>query len=136
RPLPCPAVLRHPHAAELQRHLQRRSQESRPHRKELDLGVQPWRRGGIGRRGLTGPLIAPRYGRPIVIRRFNELSFDTRGFGVPEVSTHTHNWHAGPDSDGGPCDPTTGADSTNPFKQGRFFFIGQFYDYFETMARA
>jgi len=63
-----------------------------------------------------GPLIAPRYGRPIVIRRFNELSFDTRGFGVPEVSTHTHNWHAGPDSDGGPCDPTTGADSTNPFK--------------------
>ena len=82
------------------------------------------------------PLIAPRYGRPIVIRRFNELSFDTRGFGVPEVSTHTHNFHSGPDSDGGPCDPTTGAESTNPFKQGRFSFIGQFYDYFETMARA
>jgi len=54
----------------------------------------------------------------------------------PEVSTHTHNFHSGPDSDGGPCDPTTGAESTNPFKQGRFFFIGQFYDYFETMARA
>src|SRR6266704_2152253 len=74
--------------------------------------------------------------RRITIGRFNELSFDTRGFGVPEVSTHTHNFHSGPDSDGGPCDPTTGAESTNPFKQGRFFFIGQFYDYFETMARA
>lgn len=83
-----------------------------------------------------GPLVVARYGSPILIRRFNELSTDTRGFGVPEVSTHLHNFHSGPDSDGGPCDPTTGANSVDPLQQGRFFFIGQFYDYYHTMARA
>jgi len=51
---------------------------------------------------------------------------DATGFGVPEVSTHLHNFHSGPDSDGGPCDPVF----------TRFFFSGQFYDYFYTMARA
>jgi len=83
-----------------------------------------------------GPLVVARYGDPVLVRRFNELSMDTRGFGVPEVSTHHHNFHSGPDSDGGPCDPGTGGFSTDPLVQGRFFFIGQFYDYFHTMARA
>ncbi|HXE75170.1 MAG TPA: multicopper oxidase domain-containing protein [Candidatus Xenobia bacterium] len=83
-----------------------------------------------------GPTVVSRYGRPILIRRFNELSTNTLGFGVPEVSTHLHNFHSGPDSDGGPCDPNTGGNSTNPLVQGRFFFIGQFYDYYHTMARA
>ena len=83
-----------------------------------------------------GPTLVSRYGRPIVFRRFNELTTNTLGFGVPEVSTHHHNFHSGPDSDGGPCDPNTGGFSTNPLVQGRFFFIGQFYDYFHTMARA
>ncbi|OLC42476.1 MAG: hypothetical protein AUH75_04480 [Gemmatimonadetes bacterium 13_1_40CM_4_65_7] len=55
---------------------------------------------------------------------------------MPEVSTHLHNFHSGPDSDGGPCDPNTGANSTDPLQQGRFFFRGQYYDYLHTMARA
>lgn len=83
-----------------------------------------------------GPTLVSRYGRPILFRRFNELTTNTLGFGVPEVSTHHHNFHSGPDSDGGPCDPNTGGFSTNPLVQGRFFFMGQFYDYYHTMARA
>jgi FtsP/CotA-like multicopper oxidase with cupredoxin domain len=73
-----------------------------------------------------GPTIVSRYGVPIVIRRFNELAPDETGFGRTEVSTHLHNFHSGPDSDGGPCDPVF----------TRFFGIGKFYDYYYTMARA
>jgi len=73
-----------------------------------------------------GPTIVSRYGTPIVVRRFNELVPDDTGFGVPETSTHLHNFHSGPDSDGGPCDPVF----------NRIVRIGQFYDYFYTMARA
>ncbi|MGH9817074.1 MAG: hypothetical protein ACRD6I_13430, partial [Candidatus Acidiferrales bacterium] len=83
-----------------------------------------------------GPTIVTRYGTPTLVRRFNHLTGSNGGFGVPEVSTHLHNFHSGPDSDGGPCDPGTGGDSTNPLLQGRFFFVGQYYDYFQTMARA
>ncbi|MGH9794890.1 MAG: hypothetical protein ACRD5G_08970 [Candidatus Acidiferrales bacterium] len=83
-----------------------------------------------------GPTVVARYGTPIVIRRFNQITGSNGGFGVPEVSTHLHNFHSGPDSDGGPCDPTTGGDTTEPLQQGRFFFGGQYYDYFHTMARA
>lgn len=92
---------------------------------------------GPGDVGLTpGPTIVTRYGRPALIRRFNELETPADGWGVPEVSTHLHNFHSGPDSDGGPCDPSTGGFSNDPLEQGRFFFIGQFYDYFYTMAPA
>jgi FtsP/CotA-like multicopper oxidase with cupredoxin domain len=73
-----------------------------------------------------GPTIVSRYGTPILVRRFNELAPDSTGFGRTEVSTHFHNFHSGPDSDGGPCDPV----------HTRFFGIGKFYDYFYTMARA
>ena len=45
---------------------------------------------------------------------------------MPETSTHLHNFHSGPESDGGPRDPQV----------NRFFGIGKFYDYFYTMARA
>ncbi len=83
-----------------------------------------------------GPTVVSRYGDPILVRRFNALTGSNGGFGVPEVSTHLHNFHSGPDSDGGPCDPTTGAASTDPLQQGRFFFVGQYYDYYHTMARA
>ncbi len=69
-----------------------------------------------------GPVLVLRYGTPTVVRRFNDLppAGQNGGFGVPEVSTHLHNFHSGPDSDGGPCDPV----------QQRFFFRGQYYDYF------
>jgi FtsP/CotA-like multicopper oxidase with cupredoxin domain len=69
-----------------------------------------------------GPVLVARYGTPFLVRRYNQLPPPEQngGFGVPEVSTHLHNFHSGPDSDGGPCDPG----------QQRFFFRGQYYDYF------
>src|SRR4051794_16385242 len=75
-----------------------------------------------------GPVLVMRYGSPVLVRRTNELPPPNQngGFGVPEGSTHLHNFHSGPDSDGGPCDP----------KQQRFFFRGQYYDYFYNLQRA
>jgi FtsP/CotA-like multicopper oxidase with cupredoxin domain len=75
-----------------------------------------------------GPTIVARYGAPILVRRFNQLPPQNQngGFGVPETSTHLHNFHSGPDSDGGPCDPV----------QARFFQRGQYYDYYHTMQYA
>jgi FtsP/CotA-like multicopper oxidase with cupredoxin domain len=75
-----------------------------------------------------GPVIVTRYGTPALVRRFNQLppAGENGGFGVPEVSTHLHNFHSAPDSDGGPCDPV----------QQRFFFRGQYYDYFYNMQFA
>src|SRR3954462_15876058 len=69
-----------------------------------------------------GPVLVLRYGRPMLIRRSNALPppEENGGFGVPEVTTHLHNFHSAPDSDGGPCDPV----------QQRFFYRGQYYDYF------
>ena len=69
-----------------------------------------------------------RYGTPVITRRFNALPpiEQNGGFGVPEVSTHLHNFHSAPDSAGGPCDPV----------QQRFFFRGQYYDYFQDMQYA
>src|SRR5215813_9882673 len=51
------------------------------------------------------PTIVSHYQTPIVVRRFNELptAAPPGGFGVPETSTHLHNFHSGPESDGGPC---------------------------------
>jgi FtsP/CotA-like multicopper oxidase with cupredoxin domain len=75
-----------------------------------------------------GPILVMRYGRPMVVRRINALPPPAQngGFGVPEVSTHLHNFHSAPDSDGGPCDPV----------QQRFFSRGQYYDYFYNMQFA
>jgi FtsP/CotA-like multicopper oxidase with cupredoxin domain len=75
-----------------------------------------------------GPVIVTRYGSPTIVRRYNALPPPDQngGFGVPETSTHLHNFHSAPDSDGGPCDPV----------QQRFFFRGQYYDYFYNMQYA
>src|SRR4051794_12744016 len=75
-----------------------------------------------------GPVIVLKYGTPAIVRRYNQLPEPCQngGFGVPEVSTHYHNFHSGTDSDGGPCDP----------KQQRFFFRGQYRDYFYNMQYA
>jgi FtsP/CotA-like multicopper oxidase with cupredoxin domain len=75
-----------------------------------------------------GPVQVMHYGTPEVVRRYNALppAAQNGGFGVPEVSTHLHNFHSTPDSDGGPCDPV----------QQRFFFRGQYYDYFYNMQFA
>jgi FtsP/CotA-like multicopper oxidase with cupredoxin domain len=70
-----------------------------------------------------GPTIVSRYQEPWVIRRYNELPTQSQngGFGVPEMSTHLHNFHSAPESDGGPC---------------RWFFRGQYFDYYFTGQQA
>jgi FtsP/CotA-like multicopper oxidase with cupredoxin domain len=70
-----------------------------------------------------GPTIVSRYQEPWLIRRFNELPTQSQngGFGVPEMSSHLHNFHSAPESDGGPC---------------RWFFRGQYYDYYFTAQQA
>jgi FtsP/CotA-like multicopper oxidase with cupredoxin domain len=75
-----------------------------------------------------GPLVVFNHLEATLIRRHNALppAAQNGGFGVPEVSTHLHNFHSAPDSDGGPCDPV----------QQRFFFRGQYYDYFHNMRFA
>ena len=77
----------------------------------LDVGTFP------------APTIVSNYQQPWLIRRFNELPTQSQngGFGVPEMSTHLHNFHSGPESDGGPC---------------RWFFRGQYYDYYFTAQQA
>jgi FtsP/CotA-like multicopper oxidase with cupredoxin domain len=75
-----------------------------------------------------GPTVVNRYGPPVVVRRYNQLppQSENGGFGVPEVSTHVHNFHSGPESDGSPCHPV----------HQRFFSRGQYYDYFYAMQYA
>ncbi len=72
-----------------------------------------------------GPVVILHHLEPALIRRHNDLPpiEQNGGFGVPEVSTHLHNFHSAPDSDGGPCDPV----------EKRYFFRGQYYDYFHNM---
>ena len=88
------------------------------------------------------PTIVSRYqagaNTAILVRRFNNLpsGAPSGGFGKNTISTHLHNFHSAPDSDGGPCDPSYGALSEDPRTQGRFFFPGQFYDYYYNMKRA
>ena len=80
-------------------------------------------RGGNDPAMFPAPTIVTHYQRPLVIRRFNELPVQSQngGFGVPEVSSHLHNFHSGSESDGGPC---------------RYFFRGQYFDYYSTMQQA
>jgi FtsP/CotA-like multicopper oxidase with cupredoxin domain len=88
------------------------------------------------------PTIVSRYqagaNTAMLVRRFNNLPTGTPsgGFGKNQISTHLHNFHSAPDSDGGPCDPRLGALSETPATQGRFFFPGQYYDYYYNMKRA
>lgn len=88
------------------------------------------------------PTIVSRYqagaNTAILVRRFNNLptGAPSGGFGKNSISTHFHNFHSAPDSDGGPCDPAFGQLSEDPRTQGRFFFPGQFYDYYYNMKRA
>jgi FtsP/CotA-like multicopper oxidase with cupredoxin domain len=89
-----------------------------------------------------GPTIVSRYAAgqntAMLVRRFNNLptGVPSGGFGKNSISIHLHNFHGAPDSDGGPCDPSLGTLSENPYTQGRFFFPGQYYDYYYNMKRA
>jgi FtsP/CotA-like multicopper oxidase with cupredoxin domain len=88
------------------------------------------------------PTIVSRYQKgantAIMVRRYNNLptGVASGGYGKNSISIHLHNFHSAPDSDGGPCDPSLGALSENPYTQGRFFFPGQYYDYYYNMKRA
>jgi FtsP/CotA-like multicopper oxidase with cupredoxin domain len=71
--------------------------------------MQPSTIWGYGnRRGQTfspGPTFRERYGQPIVVRIHNNLPAaypGNDGFGIPQISTHLHNFHSAPESDGGP----------------------------------
>ena len=63
---------------------------------------------------VVGKIVA-RYGEPILVRQRNQLpAKGNNGFGFGSVSTHLHNGHTPPESDGYPC---------------YYFDSGKFYDY-------
>ena len=72
---------------------------------------------------LPGPLVDARYGEPVVIRVTNSLPTVARhrGYGIPQIITHLHNFHSATESDGGPWD---------------WYPTGRSKDYHYTMARA
>lgn len=52
-----------------------------------------------------GPTFREHYGSPIVVRIHNRLPAGNPGndgFGIPQITTHLHNFHSAPESDGGP----------------------------------
>lgn len=52
-----------------------------------------------------GPTFRARYGEPVVVRIHNNLPAvnpGNDGFGIPQITTHLHNFHTAPESDGGP----------------------------------
>src|SRR6185369_4620634 len=49
---------------------------------------------------VQGPTILERYGRPTVVRFYNELNATHTGPGVPEITVHMHNGHTASESDG------------------------------------
>lgn len=49
-----------------------------------------------------GPTFHARYGQPGFVRFYNELPARHRGFGIPSITTHLHNAHTAPESDGNP----------------------------------
>lgn len=53
---------------------------------------------------VPGPTYHARYGEPILVRNFNDLPQNHRGFGIPQVTTHLHNGHTPSESDGFPAD--------------------------------
>jgi FtsP/CotA-like multicopper oxidase with cupredoxin domain len=76
-----------------------------------------------------GPTFHARYGRPVVVRLFNELPLDHVGYGAPESALHLHNLHSTSESDGFPGDyfspekagPTLGdLNGANEGRPGRF----------------
>ena len=76
-----------------------------------DLPLQPlWGFDGL----VPGPVFVAKYGEPILVRNFNDLPLENGGFGKPSVSTHLHNSHTPPESDGYPC---------------YYFEGGQYYDH-------
>jgi FtsP/CotA-like multicopper oxidase with cupredoxin domain len=49
-----------------------------------------------------GPTFKARYGRPNLVRFYNELPSNHVGFGIPSTTIHLHNGHTASESDGNP----------------------------------
>ncbi len=76
-----------------------------------DLPPGPvWGANGI----FPGPMLYMRYGKPALVRMYNDLPAQNLGFGIPSISTHLHNGHTPSESDGFP---------------GDYHTIGQWYDH-------
>lgn len=65
--------------------------------------------------------IKAQYGKPVIMRMHNCLPEKNLGFGIPQMSTHLHNAHNPPESDGGPL---------------RIYPSGYYYDYWYPNVRA
>ena len=72
------------------------------------------------------PTFHARYGRPIIVRLYNELPENHVGFGTPEISMHLHNLHTPSESDGFPGDYFSQTKS-GPTFGGPGKFKDQFY---------
>ncbi len=72
------------------------------------------------------PVIHARYGKPVILRLYNELPEDHTGFGTPEVSLHLHNLHTPSESDGFPGDYFSET-KAGPTISGPGKFKDQFY---------
>ena len=72
------------------------------------------------------PTFHARYGRPIIVRLYNELPENHVGFGTPEISMHLHNLHTPSESDGFPGDYFSQTKS-GPTLGGPGKFKDQFY---------
>ncbi len=72
------------------------------------------------------PTFHARYGRPVIVRLYNELPDNHVGFGTPEISMHLHNLHTPSESDGFPGDYFSETKS-GPTLTGPGKFKDQFY---------
>jgi len=79
----------------------------------------------VGDDDSINPTIHARYGRPVMLRLYNELPANHSGFGTPEISLHLHNLHTPSESDGFPGDYFSKTKS-GPTLGGP----GHFYDHF------
>ena len=71
-----------------------------------------------------GPTLRARYGEPILVRIHNNLPAGfpgNDGFGIPQITTHLHNFHTAPESDGNPI---------------LFYDVGNYLDHHYAMAFA
>ncbi|PXW91338.1 FtsP/CotA-like multicopper oxidase with cupredoxin domain [Nitrosomonas sp. Nm84] len=72
------------------------------------------------------PTFHARYGRPVIVRLYNELPDNHVGFGTPEISMHLHNLHTPSESDGFPGDYFSQTKS-GPTLSGPGKYKDQFY---------
>ena len=81
-----------------------------------------------------GPTIHAHYGRPAIVRFYNDLPQNHTGFGSPEISVHLHNLHDASESDGFPGDyfspVLAGPTLTSPghFKDHFYYNVRAGYD--------